>query len=947
MGLGLPDSIPWCAPDTECSGLFADDGARVACVAIAWPDPDWWEQWVRNADAAGEPELITVAFPFDQGERDKFPTTQLDLLETEDPNLGEAEWAELLDWLELQRLVFHNAKYDLSMFRAGTRHWSGRDLEQALEWDTMVAQREFDPMEAAGLDAAATRRGFGGKRGLDAVKEWLRKHKYPTNRYDLVPWSIIKAYVTTDAEQTALLRIDQLARARAGEIDDAALNRVDRELRKLRVLYHMEWRGVGYDAARSLRGAELLERRADEIEKSLTFPATPAGAKRYFVDELGLTVDRVSDKTGKPSIDEEQVRKWIGEGVPLAREYALVTKARRAVSMWYRGYPEKMGADGRLRTSFKQTHVKTGRMSVERVQLQAMPKKDKRKAVGAKEELPIFVDVPDVRELLQPRPGNGLWSLDLSQAELRVASKYAHCQRMLDRLLDPDADVHGDTCQQVLGVSRDDPDFKYKRDIAKRTNFAAIFQVGAKKLQATLARQADIHLSEQECHRIVGRWRAAYPEFGYLYGQSERFAKAHGYVPLLPRTPYTVRSWFGPRDWHHTAWNRIVQGPKAYGTMVPTPDGWRAAETIRPGDTVYGRKGETRVRATRDAGVQTVYRVTGHDGRHLDVAAGHLWTVYRNRNDRVGGLYPSKTITTEELVYEVRSGRYCNLPFYEPDEGPTVDLPVDPYMVGVWLGDGHRTGSVRYTAIATNVDDFSHLVDRLGPAGVRPGKGRKMNLVWQRDAYDRRTLQELDMNLYRTASRVQRLMLLQGLMDTDGCALRANAQFSNVDKVKADLVVELTRSLGGYAYVSRHENRWRGFWRVRCYLPDGACPFSLPRKVDRWRPMARRWLRVVAVEELPLAVPTVCYEVEAKDGLYCAGDYVVTHNSLAEAFGMLMVEVESRWPGFLVLTIHDSLVLDIPADEGDQVCDEIATAGGDMMSNLFDIEMSMDKDRYA
>lgn len=583
--LSLPDErLPWVVVDIEGSGLFPDDGARTACVSVTWPDPSWHEKWLESAESAGEPRLVTRAFPFDQGMRDKYPNVQLDMFDADDPNLPEEAWVELLHWLKGQRLTYHNAKYDMTMLRVGTRHWEGLDLLGALDWDTMIAQREIDPTEAAGLDPTCKRLGIGGKQGLDAVKGWLqqlsKQRRIPwgqvSNRYDLVPWHIVKDYVTTDTEQTALLRIHEENRLRAGEVDPQAAKWIRLEFEKLRVLYLMEWRGVGYDGIKSLEGAKLLEERAAELEAKLPFPATGAGAKSYFIDKMGLAAERYSDRTGKPSIDEEQIRKWEKEGVEYAREYGLATKARRAVSMWYRGYPEKMGTDGRLRTSFKQTHVKTGRMSVERVQLQAMPKKDKRKAVGGSEELPIFEGVPDVRELLMPKEGCGLWSMDLSQAELRVAAKYAHCQKMLDRILSG-ADVHGETCVDLALAEPGSPDFKYKRDIAKRTNFAAIFQVGGEKLQATLAKQADIHLPLRECEAIVYRWRSTYPEFSQMYYRSMKFAEKNGFVPLLAKTDYQVRSWFGPRDWPNTAWNRVVQGSlaKAFGMlMVETEKGW-------------------------------------------------------------------------------------------------------------------------------------------------------------------------------------------------------------------------------------------------------------------------------------------------------------------------------------------------------------------------------------
>lgn len=545
MALDLPN-VPWVAADTETSGLHPDDGATVACVALAYEDDDG--------------QMWSVGLPFDQGVRDKLPSEQMDLFETGgDPNLGRDAWEELLEWLTQRDLIWHNAKFDLFHMENGTRHWPGRDLTPHTVWDTMIGQRELDPTERAGLDATAKRLGLGGKQGLSELKDWLKRRGHGPSRYDLVPWSIVETYVTTDAEMTASLYKHQIERFDNGEAD---YDRMERELQLMETLLQMEKRGVGYDTEASMKAAFELERRAAAIEAKMPFECTPAGAKRHFVDHLGLPVLRRSEKTGKPSVDEEQIRAWRKDGVEWTAEYAEVTKVRRAISMWYQGYPEKASVEHRLRCTYKQTHVRSGRMSVERIQLQAMPKADKYSAVGSSDRLPIYEGIPDVRSLLRARDGYGLWSLDLSQAELRVASQYAQCQRMLEQLA-AGADIHGNTCQEVLNTTPDDPQWKLKRDIAKRLTFGGIFQIGGEKFQATLAKLADIHLSIEECKILVDRWRRMYPEMGHAYRRAERKAAREGYVRVLPNTPYEIRSWFGPMDFPNTGWNRMVQGSLA------------------------------------------------------------------------------------------------------------------------------------------------------------------------------------------------------------------------------------------------------------------------------------------------------------------------------------------------------------------------------------------------
>lgn len=522
----LPDAKV-VAVDTETSGLHRDDGARVACVSVAWDGG-------------------SASFPFDQGIRDKLPTWQGDLFEDDDPNLDEREWSDLLVWLTHRRLVFHNAKFDLAMLRAGTRHWLGLDLMPQFYYDTMLASGVLEPREPRGLDAAAARAGLEGKAGLDAVKVFLKKHKLPPNRYDLAPWDVVEPYVTTDAELTIGLYQTQQQLITEGNVD-----RLREEFDLTRVLYGMEARGVEYDAEGSLAAAEELERRVARIRERMPFDPSINKAKAYFFGERGLVPDRRTEKKGLPVLDQEQVRKWKAEGVEWAAEYLEVAQAERAVSMWYRAYPEFMGTDGRLRTVYKQGSVKSGRMSVERVQLQALPKGDK-----------IADGIPHVRDLVRAPEGKALWNLDLVQAELRVATKYADCKRMAE-LLEQGADIHGITTEEILGVSRDAPDWKLKRDIGKRLTFSAIFQIGPSHFQEILSKMTGIVLPLEECERYVHNWRRQYPEFERAYYRSLRKARRDHWVRLLYGSEYETKGWFARHDGWQTAWNRTVQGSLA------------------------------------------------------------------------------------------------------------------------------------------------------------------------------------------------------------------------------------------------------------------------------------------------------------------------------------------------------------------------------------------------
>ncbi len=548
----LPKGVRTVAYDTETSGLHADDGARVATVSVAWVEPDG--------------KTAAWAFPFDQGPglgKDGQPVSLFSDLEQDEWNLDEQEWEFLLAWLKEQRLVFHNAKFDLAMMRAGTRLWPGAELEPAFWWCTMTAQREIDPgydLNPKGtlkLKPVATKLGLARELGDEILSEdeyakrlgvWLKRNQKAgqSKRYDLAPWDLIGPYAAQDALLTILLYRWQL------EVLDEGIGNprtVAHRFRVLRALYRMEKRGIGYDVAGSLEVAGQIRNEIEQREQELPFRNTLPAAKQFFFNERGVIPYKVTEK-GAASLDVEVLTKMVTDQVPWAQEYAALAKCDTALSMWYQGYPDKIGTDGRLRTEFQQTKVKSGRMSSTRTNLQAIPKGDK-----------TIEGYPDVRQFFRAREGYRLWNGDLKQAELVVASEYAGC-KLMKQMLAEGADLHSITCAEVIGGNENDENWAYKRDIAKRLTFGGIFQIGARTFQATCSKYG-IFLTLEECETIVARWRGMYPEYGKAYRRSEAIAKRLGYVVLMPGTEYATRSLFGPMDYHNTAWSRRVQGSLA------------------------------------------------------------------------------------------------------------------------------------------------------------------------------------------------------------------------------------------------------------------------------------------------------------------------------------------------------------------------------------------------
>jgi len=519
------------AVDTETTGGLHPDPpecARVAVVSIAWHEGK---------------RIQAEAFPFAFGAgRGAQPTLALD----EDPNLPEAEWWSLLEWLATHRLIMHGSKFDSLMLGVGTDQFEGVDLTSSVVWDTMLASRDLDATVGADLEQLEQRWGDSGYLTNKQRSEWLAS-KRKRGEVNKMPWPQARRYAATDAEVTYAAFEEQHERYDTGEGNVISL-RKDLELAK--ALLSLERRGIAYDANGSKRAAATLRKAEAKIAKGLPFRATVHGAKLYYFKQLGLE-SASETATGQPRLDDQEVARLVSQGAPFAEEYQRYAKIKHARTAWYEPYAEMSGWDGRLRTSYSQAKVVSGRLSSTRVNLQAIPHEYQLEQV-------IELGIPQPRDLFKPAPGKRLWELDLSQAELRVAAIEADCTPMLE-LLQAGADMHGEVARQLFNDEPGSPTWPKNRQVSKRADFSFIFGVGADTFQRDLAKQTGIYLTLHECNQIVNRWRRLYPHFKRAIYRYMEQANHWGYIRLVNGRVRHFSQW---KD-HHEAFNQYVQGSLA------------------------------------------------------------------------------------------------------------------------------------------------------------------------------------------------------------------------------------------------------------------------------------------------------------------------------------------------------------------------------------------------
>jgi len=141
----------------------------------------------------------------------------------------------------------------------------------------------------------------------------------------------------------------------------------------------------------------------------------------------------------------------------------------------------------------------------------------------------------------------------------------------------------------------------------------------------------------------------------------------------------------------------------ALDTPLPTPDGWTTMGDVRVGDQVLAADGTpTSVVATTEVMTgRPCYRVRFDDGSEIVADAWHEWFT-STRAERRRGRALGDVRTTEEIARTVSCDTADHrsnhaVPVARPLQLPPADLPLHPYALGVWLGDGH-SDSARFTS---------------------------------------------------------------------------------------------------------------------------------------------------------------------------------------------------------------------------------------------------------
>jgi len=384
-------------------------------------------------------------------------------------------------------------------------------------------------------------------------------------------------------------------------------------------------------------------------------------------------------------------------------------------------------------------------------------------------------------------------------------------------------------------------------------------------------------------------------------------------------------------------------------TIIPTPYGDKRFGSLEIGDEVFAGDGSVcRVTGVFDRGVRPVYRVWFDKKEASTLACGeHLWKYMSrvnayNKNGKTKKPRPGfgewQVLSTEDII-AIQGNEFIRnnsgagamegfIPASGPAEYPRQALPLHPYVLGAMLGDG----CFRHAQITSDDPEIPLRMEQRLPEGCKlnklknkfawsiVGTKKKMvrcvggNLIPHAVNPFREIIAELGLDgtrshtkfipeKYMIGSIQQRLDLLHGLMDTDGCvpkASPASASFTSCSKRMASQLCRLVESLGGKCRMSGRVTHCQtgavGYaYHVKVIMP--VCPFHLTRKKNIWRKSKYTFDRILCNIIPEGDAHCMCITVDSVDHTYQTNHHIVTHNSVGGVVDWLLdiVPTEPDW----------------------------------------------------
>lgn len=359
-------------------------------------------------------------------------------------------------------------------------------------------------------------------------------------------------------------------------------------------------------------------------------------------------------------------------------------------------------------------------------------------------------------------------------------------------------------------------------------------------------------------------------------------------------------------------------------SLILTPYGFKLMKDLKIGDDISCpvTGGTNKILGIYPQGIKKVYEITFSDGTKAESCGEHLWPVRtfnddRKRNNDKDEYRILSLNEIKQLVDSSKKNQHnrCWIPLSNPIEFIKTELPIDPYIMGILLGDG--TIGRKIISLSSTEEDISKafikycvslglIVNRYGKGEFRPTTGTKyggknrnilLNKCRSLGLCGKKSWEKRIPQAYLHSSKEDRLELLRGLLDTDGNADKYG--FPRLISTSLGLIKDATylvQSLGGKATIAceiepttriikNKEYKIRRIYHLRIYLPQFRV-FNLSRKQKTIDEIAVK-VRKVSVKkkfirsiEYKRETECQCIMINAEHGLYITNDFNVTHNTV-------------------------------------------------------------------
>lgn len=344
-----------------------------------------------------------------------------------------------------------------------------------------------------------------------------------------------------------------------------------------------------------------------------------------------------------------------------------------------------------------------------------------------------------------------------------------------------------------------------------------------------------------------------------------------------------------------------------YSEEVLTPNGFVQMGSLKVGDMVMNPNGSpVRIGDIVEQGIQEVYEVEFQDGRVVRCGANHLWATCRNGKKFY--IMPTKEYAKRKLTQGSKGKEHYpyKVPAINPLRFDEKPIHIDPYVLGVLLGDGYICGSqVRFsTSDQFIVEELSrrlpdYIIKKIESdkyAYVITSKDKKHNNL-------NRELKKLGIKVkankkfipenYKYTSVENRFELVRGLMDTDGSITNGASTFVSTSEQLIDDLQFILRSLGIRCHKSKEiegkfgvefnngcKSNTLPHWELCITTQEDI--FKLPRKLEKIRKDRKynyNGIGIKAIRRTGKFEKQRCLCIDNENHLYITKDFIPTHNS--------------------------------------------------------------------